>query len=83
MTQAVEACPSSSERTTVDGSSQTQTTGADAKRRYLLFAKGFYTFNFAAGAFLAPYLALYYSDLGLSGGQIAKAPRMSGSRAAI
>lgn len=40
------------------------------KRRYLIFAKGFYTCFFAAGAFLAPYLALYYSDLGLSGGQI-------------
>ena len=41
-----------------------------AKRRYLAYAKGFYTCYFAAGAFLAPYLALYYSDLGLSGGQI-------------
>jgi PPP family 3-phenylpropionic acid transporter len=43
---------------------------AEAKRRYLLFAKGFYTFYYAAFAFLSPYLALYYSDLGLDGGQI-------------
>ena len=37
-----------------------------AKRRYLFYAKGFYTFHFAAFAFLGPYLALYYSDLGFS-----------------
>ncbi|MBN1247422.1 MAG: MFS transporter [Anaerolineae bacterium] len=40
------------------------------RARYLAFAKSFYACFYAAGAFLAPYLALYYSDLGLSGGQI-------------
>lgn len=41
-----------------------------AKTRYLRFAKGFYACHFGAMAFLAPYLAIYYTDLGLSGAQI-------------
>ncbi|MGC9467709.1 MAG: MFS transporter [Anaerolineae bacterium] len=41
-----------------------------AVQRALVFSRAFYAFFFAAGAFLSPFLALYFDSLGLRGSQI-------------
>ncbi|MCJ7549478.1 MAG: MFS transporter, partial [Anaerolineae bacterium] len=46
------------------------TFGSHVRRTALGFAKAFYTFYFAAGAFFSPFLVLYFSELGLDGRQI-------------
>jgi len=44
--------------------------GGHVQRSALGFAKAFYTFYFAAGAFFSPFLVLYFSELGLDGRRI-------------
>jgi len=44
--------------------------GGHVQRSSLGFAKAFYAFYFAAGAFFSPFLVLYFSELGLDGRRI-------------
>jgi MFS transporter, PPP family, 3-phenylpropionic acid transporter len=46
------------------------TPGGRGQRTALGFAKAFYTFYFASGAFFSPFLVLYFSELGLDGRRI-------------
>jgi len=57
--------------TSADGPSRYDlASGGRVQRTALGFAKAFYTFYFASGAFFSPFLVLYFSELGLDGRRI-------------
>lgn len=53
-----------------NGYDRASASSGHVQRRALRFSKAFYTFFFASGAFLSPFLVLYFSELGLDGRRI-------------